>query len=321
MALPTSGARFRSVMPAACGLKDLIMQDAWVVPLERAEQETLSILQRFGVAIIPNALEPSEHSRLCQELDPFFRASAFCEGLFYGSRTKRFGRVLARSRAAGALALDKLALDPARSVLGPSCEDIQLNLTQAIEIWPGSLSQVPHRDQDIWSGAKQPGEMMINAMWALDDFTPENGATLLWPGSHRTPDIVLPDCAGVAATMPRGSLCLFLGSTIHAGGANSTNRPRRGLVISYCLGWLKPCENPWLSYPPEVATGFSAELARLAGYRQDAPSLNNVDGACPSLLLRPGEKRAPFRDNLSAEQIGLIQDYNDAQANHVALAA
>jgi hypothetical protein len=64
-----------------------------------------------------------------------------------------------------------LAHGAARSILGRSCEDIQINLTQAIDIWPGSFSQVPHRDQDIWLGARHPGELMLNAMWAIDDFT------------------------------------------------------------------------------------------------------------------------------------------------------
>jgi ectoine hydroxylase-related dioxygenase (phytanoyl-CoA dioxygenase family) len=297
------------------------MQNDWILDQGSSHASIVEALHRHGVAIIPNALDQISLKTLYSDLTAHFASSSFSQGLFYGNRTKRFGRVLSRSKLAQSLALNELALGASKSILGHRCHELQLNLTQAIEIWPGSYAQVPHRDHDIWFGADCGGEKMLNAMWALDDFTSENGATLVWPGSHRTPDVVIPEAPGVPATMPRGSLCLFLGSTLHAGGPNWSTKPRRGLVISYCLGWLKPCENPWLSYPPEVASGFSAELARLVGYRQDAPSLNNVDGSCPSRMLRSHEIAPVFADQLSPMQTALIQTYNEGQLAAIKRAA
>src|SRR3546814_7292558 len=69
-------------------------------------------------------------------------------------------------------------------ILAPWCEKFQINLTQAIEIFPGAPAQMPHRDQDMWRADKGRQEYMINVMWALDDFTAENGATRLWPRSE-----------------------------------------------------------------------------------------------------------------------------------------
>lgn len=275
-------------------------------------QKIIDTLVQYGVAIIPHALTVKRHANLYAELAGVFEATEFSQGLFYGNRTKRFGRVLSRSSAAQDLVMNDLALSPARAVLGPHCQDIQLNLTQGIEIWPGSFAQVPHRDQDIWLGAPKGTELMINAMWALDDFTAENGATLVWPGSHRSTDPA-PATPGIPVQMPRGSLCLFLGSTLHAGGPNWSGNPRRGLVVSYCAGWLKPCENPWLSYPPEVARNFAPALARLAGYRMDAPSLNHVDGRCPVELLSQQGKENMFADNLTDEQNAQIEAFNRQQ--------
>lgn len=289
------------------------MAQPWIVDPASGEEPIGEVLREFGFAIVPGALDAGSLDQLRGELDPHFAQAEFCEGLFYGKRTRRFGRVLARSRAAQALALHPLALGPARNLLGPQCEDIQLNLTQAIEIWPGSLVQAPHRDQDIWLGAEQSGEMMLNCMWAIDDFTRDNGATMVWPGTHGKRGIVIPESDGVAAVMPAGSLCLFTGSVIHGGGGNWSEAPRRGLVMSYCLGWLKPCENPFLSYPPEIARHFAPELARLIGYRQDAPSLNNVDGRCPSELLQPGAGPRGFADRLTEEQAMMIEQYNEMQ--------
>jgi ectoine hydroxylase-related dioxygenase (phytanoyl-CoA dioxygenase family) len=85
--------------------------------------------------------------------------------------------------------------------------------------------------------------------------------------------------------MDAGDVLLFLGSTLHGGGANCSAAPRTGMVVSYCLGWLKPYENQWLVYPPDVARGFSPELARLVGYQQHRPNLGNYEGRCPSVLL------------------------------------
>ena len=83
-----------------------------------------------------------------------------------------------------------------------------------------------------------------------------------------------------------GDALLFLGSTLHGGGGNRTALPRRGIIVSYCLGWLKPFELQWLVYPPDIARTFPPDLAALVGYAQHRPNLGNVEGQCPSLLLR-----------------------------------
>jgi hypothetical protein len=299
----------------------MTMRQPWIVDRSSVDLEMNKVLDEFGVAIIPDALCISALASLSGELDGHFRRAEFCKGLFYGQKTKRLGGVLKRSKSAQALALNNIALGAARAALGADCQELQLNLSQAIEIWPGSLAQVPHRDQDIWLGARHSGEMMMNAMWAIDDFTEQNGATRIWPRSHRHPDLEISMDNGIAAEMPKGSLCLFLGSTLHAGGANWSSAPRRGLVISYCLGWLKPCENPWLTYPPEVAKDFTPELSRLIGYRQDAPNLNNVEGRCPSELLDSGSRRERFVETLTDEQRSLILAFNEMQVESRARAA
>ena len=85
--------------------------------------------------------------------------------------------------------------------------------------------------------------------------------------------------------MDPGSALLFLGSTSHCAGANRTPMPRAGMIISYCLGWLKPYENQWLVYPPDIARSFPRKLAALVGYQQHRPNLGNYEGQCPSVLL------------------------------------
>lgn len=279
---------------------------------EAAAQVCAEALLDQGYLIVPDAIDPATLDRFCDDLDRHFRAAPFCRGLFYGETTKRFGRLLLRSRHAAAFARHPLVLGIARRILlHPLCNTILLNLTQAIEIHPGAPLQFPHRDQDMFGGEKGRENYMMNVMWALDDFTEENGATRVWPGSHRTdPDGMLPESQAVSAAMPRGSALIFLGSALHSGGANRSARPRRGAIFSYCQGWLRPWENPWLAYPPEVARHFDDELAALVGYRQHLPSLGNFEGQCPSVLL--GDEvpdHLQFIDALREDQTAMVRDY------------
>jgi ectoine hydroxylase-related dioxygenase (phytanoyl-CoA dioxygenase family) len=266
-------------------------------------------LKRDGYCVIRGAVAPSRVSAIWGDLAERFERTPFCEGLFYGERTKRFGGVLKRSAAAADFVRHPLALAIVEAILGPYCDRIQLNLTQALQIHPGQGAQPPHRDEDMWGGAKGEIEYLVNVMWPFGPYRAENGATVVFPGSHHGGT---GPGAPVAAEMDAGDVLLFLGSTLHGGGANLTHRPRTGMVVSYCLGWLKPYENQWLVYPPQVARGFSPELAALVGYQQHRPNLGNYEGRCPSVLLR-GE---------TEEFMGAVEELLPAQAEALrALAA
>ena len=113
----------------------------------------------------------------------------------------------------------------------------------------------------------------------------------------------------VAECEPGAAIC-FLGSTVHGAGANITQSVRRGVVIGYSLGWLKPYENLWLSYPPDVARAFSPELAALAGYAQHRPNLGNYEGQCPSVLLRgDAPEYLGAIDALRPDQEAMLADF------------
>jgi len=129
-----------------------------------------------GYVIAPGLLDPKSTDRLCSELDSHFEAAAFGRGMFYGAETKRFGAVLKRSREAQDIVMHPTVMHVAECAIGAWCQCLQLNLTQAIEIYPGASVQAPHRDQDMWAGPKGAIQYMVNVMWALDDFTAENGA-------------------------------------------------------------------------------------------------------------------------------------------------
>jgi ectoine hydroxylase-related dioxygenase (phytanoyl-CoA dioxygenase family) len=270
---------------------------------------------------VVDGLAPDTVAALDADLADDFAQTPFCEGGFYGSRTKRFGRLLARSPHAQALVCDPLVTGVVEQVLAPWCDTVQLNLTQAIALHPGALPQLPHRDQDMWRGALGETEYLVNVMWPFTEYTRDNGATVLWPGSHgaRALDREPPAEPGVPIEIGPGSALMFLGSTLHGAGGNQTDTVRRGFIASYCLGWLKPYENQWLAYPPEVARHFAPELAALVGYRQHRPNLGNYEGRCPSILLgdqMPGPLGAI--DALRPDQAATVAEFVAGQLQRVA---
>lgn len=272
-----------------------------------------------GYAILRGATPAALIANVAEDLGPRYDATPFCEGGFYGERTKRFGRLLIRSPHMVDLVMNPAILDLAELALGNWCDRIQLNLSQAIELHPGALPQLPHRDQDMWQGALGDVEYLINVMWPLTPFTEDNGGTIIWPRSHGVEALVEePKEMPIVATADPGDAIVFLGSTLHGAGGNCTTDVRRGIIISYCLGWLKPYENQWLAYPPEVAKDFPPDLAALSGYAQHRPNLGNFEGQCPSVLFGgyPAEPLAAI-DALRPDQDALLADYVAAQREGV----
>lgn len=272
-------------------------------------------LLRDGYCIIPDLVGEDAVAALSADLDPVFERTPLSEGLFYGNATRRFHGLLARTPHAAAFVGHPLILAIARAVL-TECDAIQLNLTQAVELMPGAPMQPPHRDEEMWP-LRTPGvEYLVNVMWPFVPYTAGNGATLVWPGSHRRePE---PSEAPVAAKMRPGTALLFLGSTLHGGGANRSPYPRRGMIVSYSLGWLKPYELPWLAYPPAVARTFPREIAALAGYRAHRPNLGTWEGRCPSFLLGRVSAQPPGAcDTLRPEQEAAIRAFMDMQQGPV----
>ena len=268
-----------------------------------------------GFCVIPGLAAPETIAGLHEDLHPVIESAPFCSGDFYGYRTKRIGSLARRSRHATALILDPLIIRLANRFLGPTCDTIQLNVAQLIEIHPGEIEQFPHRDDDMWPIAKAGSEFLLNVIWPLDPFTAENGATRLYPGTHRQHIACLDELGEplVALCEPGSAIC-FLGSTIHGAGANRSKSVRRAVIIGYSLGWLKPHENPWLSYPPEIAAKFPPELAALAGYVQHRPNLGNYEGQCPTRLFDcEADKDGRPTDALRPDQAEMVGAYAAAQ--------
>jgi hypothetical protein len=271
-------------------------------PVATAFAHDVEGLERDGFLVLPGLMNTHELRTLERELEPWIARTPRCEGDFYGWKTTRVGGLLSKAPMVQHLALNPRILAIAETLLRPTCDCIQLNLTQAARVHPGERAQAPHRDEEMWPSDTQGRHWLINVMWAVSDFTEANGATRLWPGSHRVKlDRAVDPANSVAGAMPAGSALVFLGSLTHGAGANTSALPRTGIIISYCLGWLKTYENQFLAYPREVAGCFPEQLQRLIGYQMHRPNLGGWEGRDPIEYLCAPKTQAPHRDALTPE--------------------
>ncbi len=259
-------------------------------PSDASAAEVAAALQDHGSAII-EALAPSELcDRIAHELGPWIERTPPGSDEFAGRTTRRTGALLARSASSVELIAHPTVLAVADDLLGGGKQAFQLHLTQAISIGPGSPAQQLHRDQWCFDFHPFPTDLMVevSTMWALGDFTAENGATRVVPDSHRTEGMPYADADAEQAVMPRGSVLLYTGSTVHGGGANASEEVRVGINVDYSLAWLRQEENQYLSVPRDVAAALPEPVQRLMGYAMGAYALGYMDDARdPMCALRP----------------------------------
>jgi ectoine hydroxylase-related dioxygenase (phytanoyl-CoA dioxygenase family) len=234
-------------------------------------------ISQDGGVIVRDFIGPDLLRRLNSELDadirnttPGAKLSDADFSSFWGSRTKRFTRLAARTPSFAELLDHELMHQWASRALK---HGYWLNTGQAMIVGPGEKGQVLHRDIALWpifvDGAAQAPEALVSIILALSDFTEDVGATRMVPGSHRWDDFkkAADPEDYVSAVMPAGSALLYLGKTVHGAGANVTETAwRRGLHMSFVLGWLTPEEASPLGVPWEVARAYSERVQRMLGY-------------------------------------------------------
>jgi ectoine hydroxylase-related dioxygenase (phytanoyl-CoA dioxygenase family) len=266
----------------------------------------VAALHEHGGVIVEGVLDGDLLARFNAELDPILDGvspeRAYLNpaiDFFFGNRVRQITAVAAQSRIFGGdILCHPFYTAVCDAVLLPSCSRYQLNIAQVMDRGPGAEQQILHRDEDVWIHLPRPHpELQVASVLALIDFTAELGATVIAPGSHcwerdryPTPDEL------TCAAMPAGSAVLYLGSTMHAGGANTTaDRWRRGMHMSFVVGWLRTEENNYLSTPPDVARTLPRRSQELLGYAaHDAIAvgggyLGTVDLLDPIDLLAAGK--------------------------------
>lgn len=227
------------------------------------------LMRQHGYLVIRDAVDGETIAAMRRELRPFLDAAVNCRYDAQGTATKRFKGAFAKSISYHKFALNPLILALADRILLPNCASYTLAGSTCFEVGPGAGYQPLHRDDMIWPLSRPCPELMINVMCAISDFTAENGATRVVPGSHRWPQTRVADQQeAISAVMPSGSLLVIFGSTLHGAGKNTTTDEYRMSVSgTYALGWLRQQDSQYLFAPPHVARKFPDAFARLVGYQ------------------------------------------------------
>ena len=249
------------------------------LPLTATPEQVSAALTGDGAVIVDELISSSDNDSVAAELRPYLDSTGFGHDELSGRRTKRAGGLVARSPKCRELVMHPLALGTCRRFLRHATT-FQLHLTQVIAIEPGERAQTIHRDQwayDFFSFPKS-FEVQCNTIWAMTEFTEENGATRVIPESNRFDDkLQFTDKDTEPAEMTKGSVLFYSGSVYHGSGANRSNSTCIGINITYNLSWLRQEENQYLAVPLEVARTLPADLLRLIGYQRGAFALGYVD--------------------------------------------
>jgi ectoine hydroxylase-related dioxygenase (phytanoyl-CoA dioxygenase family) len=243
----------------------------------------LADLDRDGYAVVERLLPADEVAAVRTGLTEVLDRTPTGRNDFEGFSTRRIYALFAKTRAFDALAVHPLLLAVLDAVLGSS---YQLSAPTGIDIGAWEKAQVLHTDDGIYPLPRPHPEVVLNTMWALDDFTVDNGATRVVPGSHRWADRLPADPdETVTVTMPAGSVLFIVGTLWHGGGANRTDRPRLGVLLEYAAGWLRQQENHLLAVPRDVVRTLEPRLQELLGYGIHPPFVGYVDGRHPRRVL------------------------------------
>ncbi len=229
-----------------------------------------------GCLVVHDMADSVTTSAVRAELKEYMNVADFSEEdnpeAFYPGRTRRVIALMYRSPT-----MLNLLMHPTVGQLGDrhllsNCKQWQLNVSAAVEVGPGARDQVLHREEDLYPYFSLPRpNMVLASMWAISDFTADNGGTQLVPGSHRwdsgrqaQPDEI------VRAEMPEGSVLFWLGGTLHGAGANITDDQwRYGILLTYHLGWLRQEENQIVSYPLADALALPEDIRERLGFGMD----------------------------------------------------
>jgi hypothetical protein len=204
---------------------------------------------------------------------------------FEGFKTRRIYSVIEKTLACNPLVEHPLIMALLSKILMPN---YLLSQLQTINVFPGEIRQPLHHDDGFYPFARPRAPFSAATIWAIDDFTEDNGATMVLPKSHLWGDkqpAEIDTNQLVPAVMPAGSVVFFLGTLWHCAGANNSCAPRMAATAQYCEPWARQQENYSLAISRERARLCSENIQALLGYSMLFPFIGFVDGRNPKRLL------------------------------------
>lgn len=256
-------------------------------------------IEEQGFTILEGVVEPGLLARLREELDRIARERGIgtSNNEFEGRATVRIYNLLSYGGVFAEVPVHPAVLPLVESVLDAGCLVSSLS---SIDIGPGETPQPIHSDDQVIGLPRPHPPLVCNTMWALTDFTEENGATRLVPRSHKRPEYpdLRTDHPSVAGEMKAGSVLVWNGSLWHGGGANLSDGRRVGIAMNYCAGFVRQQENQQLGVPRAVARQYPKRLQRLIGYGVYRSLIGHIDKGDPiEMLGGEGKMRAVWDED------------------------
>jgi ectoine hydroxylase-related dioxygenase (phytanoyl-CoA dioxygenase family) len=260
------------------------------LPPTATPADVTAAMREDGFVVVDNLVSDELMDRVAEELEEHIDLTPPGLDDFVGRLTRRTGSLIPRSVASRELIQHPLVLGAAADLLQKATA-YQLHLTQVISVFPGETNQPLHRDELAWDFFPFPldYDVQCNTMWAMTDFTVENGATRLAPGSHKIAGKQeFEESQIVRAEMERGSVFFYSGKIYHGAAANKTDEVRQGINLTYCVGWVRQEENQYLSTPIEVAKTLDDDLLALMGYKMGGLAMGYIrDFEDPMVAIKP----------------------------------
>ena len=234
-------------------------------------------IRQHGYAIVDDLADARLLERLEAETKPYIETSVFGRDEYDGRLTRRTGALIARSPASRELVMNPVVVTTVKNFLS-HVTTIQLHTTQIISISPGETQQKLHRDEMAFDFFPFPSDYHVqcNTLWALSNFTVENGATHLCLGTSGIDDEAAARLESIQAEMHRGACLFYDGKILHGGGANISDQVRTGVNLTYAVGWVRQEENQYLACPTEIARTLDDDLLRMMGYQAGAFAMGYV---------------------------------------------
>lgn len=246
----------------------------------------LAEVEEHGFTIVENAIEPDLVDALNETLLRLEKDLGIVPARngFEGHHTVRIYNLLALGEIFQRIPVHPNVLPIVEGVLDPGCLVSSLS---SISIDPGEIAQPIHADDQVMPVAKPHAPFVCNSMWALTDFTEENGATRIIPGTHKAD--ASPNYGqhydSIPAEMPKGSVLIWHGSLWHGGGANNSGARRVGIAMNYCAGYIRQQENQQLGIPLEIVRRFEPRLQELCGFGTYRNLIGHIDKKTPAQRL------------------------------------
>jgi phytanoyl-CoA dioxygenase PhyH len=287
------------------------------LPPTASPAEVTAAIRKDGFVIVDNLVSNDVMDRVAEELEDYIDLTPTGNDDFVGRMTRRTGSLIPRSAASRELITHPLVLGATADFLSKATV-YQLHLTQVISVLAGETHQPLHRDELAWDFFPFPldYEVQCNTMWAMTDFTFENGATRIVPGSHLIEGKQTyedDDPRIVRAEMERGSMFFYSGKVYHGAAANKSDKVRQGINITYCVGWVRQEENQYLSTPIEVARTLDDDLLKLMGYQMGGLAVGYIrDFEDPMAAIRDDMPKKQYEfASLTKKTDHLNSDYMD----------